>query len=29
MIKAEPSVRRRTGLDAEIMEYVAEAMGSL
>ena len=29
MMKAEPSVQRRAGLDAEIMDYVARAMGSL
>jgi DNA-binding transcriptional MerR regulator len=29
MMKAEPGVQRRTGLDAAIMEYVAEAMGAL
>jgi MerR family transcriptional regulator, thiopeptide resistance regulator len=29
MMKAEPAVQRRSGLDAEIMDYVAEAMGAL
>jgi len=29
MMKAEPAAQRRTGLDAAIMEYVAEAMGAL
>jgi len=29
MIKAEPAVQRRTGLDAAIMDYVAQAMASL
>lgn len=29
MMRDEPSVRRRAGLDAAIMDYVAEAMGAL